>query len=550
MWRSRSFEGLASACQDNGCALLGGETAEMPGFYADGEYDIAGFIVGAVDRQRIIDGKSIVPGDVLIGLPSNGLHTNGYSLASKVAFEELKLKVDSHVPDLGETVGDAFLRPHRSYLAVLKPLLGRGLIKGMAHITGGGITDNLPRVLPPGAAARVNRTAWRVPAIFRWIGESGRVPEFDLRRALNMGIGMILVVAAKDADAVRKSLLEAGEANSVVIGDIVSGDERSELRVDSGSGIQGIMKRRQALHTLASAAAALPLLRVPLEADELTADQAFVLRDIAATVLPSAIGRKGQDEAVDNFLRWIRDYKEGVPLSHGYGEPRLVKIRAVTGAGLRETDRRIAGRGKGEGRPLRRAADRRSPGAPGRGLQGRRCSEPPWPARRQACCRRFDGALLPQQRRQRSLLQRAHRAQHVSRHSHDDGAPATAEWRARAVALARTMPIHESDVCVIGGGITAAMLIERLAELKPGLRITVIEAGRSIFDRENRGTYHRRALEYGEHPWHDDYIEDQQAKGMISMTMAVGGQALHWGGACNRFSEEDLRLKSMYGLAG
>jgi phosphoribosylformylglycinamidine cyclo-ligase len=216
--------GLARACQDNGCALIGGETAEMPGFYADGEYDVAGFIVGAVDRPRIIDGKSILPGDALIGLPSSGLHTNGYSLARKVAFEELKLKVDSHVPDLGETIGDAFLRTHRSYLAVLKPLLGRGLIKGMAHITGGGITDNLPRVLPPGTAARVNRTSWRVPAIFRWIGEAGRVPELDLRRALNMGIGMILVVAAKDTDAVRKSLLEAGEANSVVIGDIVSGE--------------------------------------------------------------------------------------------------------------------------------------------------------------------------------------------------------------------------------------------------------------------------------------------------------------------------------------
>ncbi len=216
-------EGLARGCQDNGCALLGGETAEMPGFYADGEYDVAGFIVGAVDRARIVDGRSIVPGDVLIGLPSNGLHTNGYSLARKVAFEELKLKVDSHVPDLGETVADAFLRPHRSYLPVIKPQLSRGLIKGMAHITGGGITDNLPRVLPPGTAARVNRTAWRVPAIFRWIGESGRVPEYDLRRAFNMGIGMILVVAAKDADAVRKSLLEAGEANSLVIGDIVKG---------------------------------------------------------------------------------------------------------------------------------------------------------------------------------------------------------------------------------------------------------------------------------------------------------------------------------------
>jgi choline dehydrogenase-like flavoprotein len=112
------------------------------------------------------------------------------------------------------------------------------------------------------------------------------------------------------------------------------------------------------------------------------------------------------------------------------------------------------------------------------------------------------------------------------------------------------MPVHESDICVIGGGITAVMLIERLAELKPNLKITAVEAGRSIFDRENRGTYHRRALDYGEHPWHDDYIEDQQAKGMISMTMAVGGQALHWGGACNRFSEEDLRLRSIYGLAG
>jgi phosphoribosylformylglycinamidine cyclo-ligase len=216
-------QGMARACSDNGCALLGGETAEMPGFYADGEYDVAGFIVGAVDRARIIDGRGIMPGDVLIGLPSNGLHTNGYSLARQVAFEVMKLKVDSHVPDLGETIGEALLRTHRSYLPVIKPLLGTGLIKGMAHITGGGITDNLPRVLPAGTAARVNRTSWRVPAIFRWIGESGRVPEYDLRRALNMGIGMILVVAAKDVDVVRQGLLDAGEANSVVIGDIVKG---------------------------------------------------------------------------------------------------------------------------------------------------------------------------------------------------------------------------------------------------------------------------------------------------------------------------------------
>jgi phosphoribosylformylglycinamidine cyclo-ligase len=216
--------GVARACKENGCALIGGETAEMPGFYADGEYDVAGFIVGAVDRARLIDGKRIGVGDVLIGLPSSGLHTNGYSLARAIAFDTLKLNVDSHVPDLGETVGEALLRPHRSYLPVVRPLLAAGRIKGMAHITGGGITDNLPRILPAGTSARVDRTSWRVPAIFRWLGEAGRVPEYELRRALNMGIGMILVVAATDADAVRKELLNAGEANSLVIGDIVSGD--------------------------------------------------------------------------------------------------------------------------------------------------------------------------------------------------------------------------------------------------------------------------------------------------------------------------------------
>lgn len=217
-------EGLARACTDNGCALIGGETAEMPGFYADDEYDVAGFIVGAVDHERIIDGRSIKVGDVLIGLPSNGLHTNGYSLARKIAFEELKLKVDSHVPELGETVGEAFLRTHRSYLSVIKPLLVRGQIKGMAHITGGGITDNLPRVLPKGTAARIDRTTWRVPALFRWLGESGRVPEYDLRRSFNMGIGLILVVDPRQAEAVRADLLRAGEANSVVIGDVVTGE--------------------------------------------------------------------------------------------------------------------------------------------------------------------------------------------------------------------------------------------------------------------------------------------------------------------------------------
>jgi phosphoribosylformylglycinamidine cyclo-ligase len=217
-------EGLARGCRDNGCALLGGETAEMPGFYADGEYDVAGFIVGAVDKEAVIDGRTIAAGDVLLGLPSSGLHTNGYSLARSIAFDVLKLTVDSHVPELGETVGEAFLRPHRSYLPAIGPLLGGGLIKGMAHITGGGITENLPRVLPTGVAARVVRGAWLTPPIFRWLGEAGSVPEAELRRTLNMGIGMILVVAAADADRVRAGLLEAGEANAVVIGDIIEGD--------------------------------------------------------------------------------------------------------------------------------------------------------------------------------------------------------------------------------------------------------------------------------------------------------------------------------------
>jgi phosphoribosylformylglycinamidine cyclo-ligase len=216
-------KGLARGCQDNGCALLGGETAEMPGFYADGEYDVAGFIVGAVEREHVITGARIAPGDVLIGLPSSGLHTNGYSLARAIVFERLGLTVDSHIPDLGETVGEALLRPHRSYLRVIRPLLGRGLVKGMAHITGGGITDNLPRVLPAGTCARVERRSWRTPALFRWLGEAGSVPEMDLRRSFNMGIGLILVVAEADVAVVQAALLEAGEANAMTIGAVEAG---------------------------------------------------------------------------------------------------------------------------------------------------------------------------------------------------------------------------------------------------------------------------------------------------------------------------------------
>lgn len=215
--------GLARACQASGCALIGGETAEMPGFYAQGEYDLAGFIVGGVEREHLITGAAIAAGDVLIGLPSSGLHTNGYSLARRIVFDVLKLSVDSHVPELGETVGEALLRPHRSYLPVLRPLLGKRILKGVAHITGGGITDNLPRIMPLGTGARIDRHAWRTPPVFRWLGEAGSVPEPDLRRAFNMGIGLILVVAEPHVAEVQRGLLEAGEANSLVIGAVEGG---------------------------------------------------------------------------------------------------------------------------------------------------------------------------------------------------------------------------------------------------------------------------------------------------------------------------------------
>ncbi|MGE0363907.1 MAG: phosphoribosylformylglycinamidine cyclo-ligase [Vicinamibacterales bacterium] len=215
--------GLAAACRENGCALLGGETAEMPGFYADGEYDVAGFIVGAVERARLVDGRGLVPGDVLLALPSTGLHTNGYSLARRIVFDRLGLRVDSHVADLGETVGAALLRPHRSYLRAMQPLLAAGLVKGMAHITGGGITDNLPRILPEGTAAEVRRGAWTVPPLFRWLADAGAVPLDDQYRAFNMGIGLVVAVAAGQAARAAALLTEGGETPAE-IGRIVGGE--------------------------------------------------------------------------------------------------------------------------------------------------------------------------------------------------------------------------------------------------------------------------------------------------------------------------------------
>jgi phosphoribosylformylglycinamidine cyclo-ligase len=216
--------GVARACRENGCALIGGETAEMPGFYADGEYDIAGFIVGAVERSRIIDGRGIAPGDALIGLASAGLHTNGYSLARRVLFDVAGFTPASRVPALGTTVGDALLVPHRSYRAVVAPLLDAHVIKGLAHITGGGITENLPRIFPDGCAAEIRRDAWVVPPIFELIAERGQIARDEMFRAFNMGIGLIAACADADADAVLQTLAAAGERGAVRIGRVVAGE--------------------------------------------------------------------------------------------------------------------------------------------------------------------------------------------------------------------------------------------------------------------------------------------------------------------------------------
>jgi phosphoribosylformylglycinamidine cyclo-ligase len=215
-------DGLARACRENGCALLGGETAEMPGFYADGEYDLAGFIVGAVESESLIDGRSIAVGDVIIGLPSSGLHTNGYSLARRIVFELLGLSVDTKVQELGESIGAALLKPHRSYLSALYPLVARGAIKGMAHITGGGLVDNVPRILPEGTSARVDRSAWTVPPLFTWLQRAGNVPDQDMIRTFNMGIGMVVVCTPTLADVILDDL-HARREDPVVIGEIIAG---------------------------------------------------------------------------------------------------------------------------------------------------------------------------------------------------------------------------------------------------------------------------------------------------------------------------------------
>ena len=213
--------GLVTACRAAGCALLGGETAEMPGFYQPGDYDLAGFIVGSVRRDRTIPRGDVAAGDALVGLASAGLHTNGYSLARKVFFELLALTVDSHVPDLGHTVAEELLAIHRCYLPDLLPLLDAGELKAAAHITGGGIPDNLPRALPGDVGAEIFPGSWDEPAVFRIIREVGKVPERDMRRTFNLGVGMILVVAPDRLDAVLGSLPPS--ASGRIIGRCVTG---------------------------------------------------------------------------------------------------------------------------------------------------------------------------------------------------------------------------------------------------------------------------------------------------------------------------------------
>lgn len=219
---SRIVTGLAGACRDNGCSLLGGETAEMPGFYEEGDYDVAGTIVGVVERDMVVDGSGIVPGDAIVGLPSSGLHTNGYSLARKVIFESAGMKPeDSHPLLQGETVGDALLRVHTSYLEPLWPLLEMKLLKGLAHITGGGIPGNLSRILPPGCGALMD-CSWGVPGIFRMIQELGDIQTEEMRSAFNMGAGILAVVAGKDLNRVMETLSSSGE-QPFAGGEIVSG---------------------------------------------------------------------------------------------------------------------------------------------------------------------------------------------------------------------------------------------------------------------------------------------------------------------------------------
>ena len=218
-------QGISEACRANGCALIGGETAQMPSFYADGEYDLAGTIIGAVSRDKIITGEHIQVGDVLVGLPSNGLHTNGYSLARKLLFEVAKYGPEQYVNELKDKTGAALMRTHRSYLSVIKKLTGAEVVSGMAHITGGGITENLPRILPKGMGAMIDRASWTVPPLFEHLQHLGNVDEDEMLRTFNMGIGLIAVIPAEKIKKAKAILNRANERHCL-IGRVTRGERK------------------------------------------------------------------------------------------------------------------------------------------------------------------------------------------------------------------------------------------------------------------------------------------------------------------------------------
>ena len=222
--------GIARGCRQNGCALIGGETAEMPGLYRDGEYDLAGFIVGAVERKRMLTGETIRPGDILLGLPSNGLHTNGYSLARRILFEHAGHDIRANLPGLAQTLSEELLKVHRSYLKPLRALHEEKVLRGAAHITGGGLTDNIPRILPQNCAVEINIDSWPRQAIFDLLARLGNVPDDDLRRTFNLGIGMVLVIREKDLEFVSKKLKKLREPFNN-IGRVVEFQSKKQPRV-------------------------------------------------------------------------------------------------------------------------------------------------------------------------------------------------------------------------------------------------------------------------------------------------------------------------------
>jgi phosphoribosylformylglycinamidine cyclo-ligase len=217
-------EGMTRGCREAGCVLLGGETAEMPGFYPEGEYDIAGFIVGVVDRSRVIDGSRIVAGDVVFGLPSVGLHTNGYSLARKLLFDVAGHRVDTHVDELGCTVGEELLKPHKSYLPALSRLISHeGVVKGLAHITGGGLVENIPRILPRNVDVALKEESWPSLPVYELMQKIGNVPREEMLRTFNLGLGMIVVTSPQYAEMVRERFMQAGET-FYEVGEVVEGN--------------------------------------------------------------------------------------------------------------------------------------------------------------------------------------------------------------------------------------------------------------------------------------------------------------------------------------